>query len=138
MASSVELRVPLVDYRLAETLVGLQKHKPLHQDRPKSLLIQAARDLVPDYVVDRPKRGFNPPVSSWIAALRLRFGRELAGGALVAEGVLDADAAMRLVRSTSRFGAGYDLFFKYLVLEFWYRGMREVARAALVDDARAA
>jgi asparagine synthase (glutamine-hydrolysing) len=138
MASSVELRVPLVDYRLAETIVGLQKHRPLHQDRPKSLLIEAARDLVPEYVVNRPKRGFNPPVSSWIAALRSRFGPELASGALVAEGVLDSEAAQRLVRSTSRFGAEYDLFFKYLVLEYWYRGMRGVVPCARVHDARAA
>ncbi|HVP32979.1 MAG TPA: asparagine synthase (glutamine-hydrolyzing) [Steroidobacteraceae bacterium] len=138
MASSVELRVPLVDYRLAETIVGLQKHKPLYRDRPKSLLIEAARDLVPDYVVHRPKRGFNPPVSQWIAALRLRFGPELASGALVATDVLDADSAIRLGRPTSRFDSGYDLFFKYLVLEYWYRGMREVARTARMDDARAA
>jgi asparagine synthase (glutamine-hydrolysing) len=130
MASSVELRLPLVDYRLAETIVGLQKRRPMYRDRPKSLLIQATRDLIPDYVVNRPKRGFNPPVSSWIAALRLRFGSDLARGGLVAEKVLEGGAALRLARSTSRFGADYDLFFKYLVLEFWYRGMRDAASAA--------
>jgi asparagine synthase (glutamine-hydrolysing) len=130
MASSVEMRLPLVDYRLAETIVGLQKRKPLYLERPKSLLIEAASDLVPDYVVNRPKRGFNPPVSSWIAALRLRFGRELASGALAQEEVLDGDAATRLARSTSRFGADYDLFFKYLVLEYWYRGMHDTAAVA--------
>jgi asparagine synthase (glutamine-hydrolysing) len=134
MASSVELRLPLVDYRLAETIVGLQKRKPLFQDRPKSLLIEAASDLVPEYVVNRPKRGFTPPVSSWIAALRLRFGRELASGALVGEKLLDVQAATRLAGATSRFGADYDLFFKYLVLEYWYRGMRDAARAARLEE----
>jgi asparagine synthase (glutamine-hydrolysing) len=138
MASSVELRLPLVDYRLVETLVGLQKSKPLYRDRPKTLLIEAARDLVPEYVVNRPKRGFTPPVSQWIAALRARFGRDLAAGALVADGVLDGGAAQRLGKSTSRFGAGYDLFFKYLVLEFWYRGMQDAARLGRTDAARVA
>jgi hypothetical protein len=73
-------------------------------------------------------------VSSWIAALRLRFGRELASGALVGEKLLDVQAATRLARATSRFGADYDLFFKYLVLEYWYRGMRDAARAARLEE----
>jgi asparagine synthase (glutamine-hydrolysing) len=138
MANSVELRLPLVDYRLAEALVGLQKSKPLYQERPKGLLIEAARDLVPDYVVNQPKRGFNPPVSQWISALRSRFGRDLGSGALVADRVLDAGAARRLAQSTSRFGADYDLFFKYLVLEFWYRGMQVAALTGGTDAVRVA
>ncbi len=138
MANSVELRLPLVDYRLVEILVGLQKSAPQYRAQPKSLLIEATRDLVPDYVVNRPKRGFNPPVGQWIAALRARFGPDLESGALVADGVLDEITVRRLVQSTSRFGADYDLFFKYLVLEFWYRGMQGAARAARPDAVRVA
>jgi len=130
MANSVELRLPLVDYRLVETLVGIQKHKPLYQDPPKQLLIEAARDLVPEYIVNRPKRGFNPPVRAWVAALRTAFGNDLANGALVEEQILDRKAAARLVSSTGPFGPAYDLFQKYAVLEFWYRGMRAVAKNA--------
>jgi asparagine synthase (glutamine-hydrolysing) len=133
MANSVELRLPLVDYRLAETLVGIQKHRPLYQDPPKQLLIEAARDLIPDYVVNRPKRGFNPPVRAWLAALRNAFGHDLMNGALVEGQVLDRKAAAKLVNSTGRFGHGYDLFFKYSVLEFWYRGMEAVAKSAESD-----
>jgi asparagine synthase (glutamine-hydrolysing) len=120
----------LVDYRLVETLVGIQKHTPLYRDRPKNLLIEAARDLIPDYVINRPKRGFNPPVSAWMAALRNRFGEDLVEGALVENHILERAAAKKLASSTWRFGASYDLFQKYLVLEFWYRGMQSVANNA--------
>ena len=41
MANSVEMRLPLVDYKLAETLIGIQKHAPQYAVRPKSLLIEA-------------------------------------------------------------------------------------------------
>jgi asparagine synthase (glutamine-hydrolysing) len=133
MANSVELRLPLVDYKLAEILVGIQKHTPAYIDKPKNLLVNAARGLVPDYIVNKPKLGFNPPMASWIATLRNDLGRELMQGALVQEDMLDGLAAKRLVDGTWRFGANYDMFQKYLVLEFWFRGMQAVARNAGIE-----
>jgi asparagine synthase (glutamine-hydrolysing) len=135
MANSVEVRLPLVDYRLAETLVGIQKNAPLYEDRPKRLLIDAARDLVPGYVVNRPKRGFNPPANTWVSALRTNWGEELRDGALVQTQVLNTNAAEQLVRPAWRFGPSYDLFQKYIVLEFWYRGMQSIARATPLEAA---
>ena len=127
MANSVELRLPLVDYRLAELLVGVQKTSALYSARPKSLLHEAARDLLPDYVAKRVKRGFNPPVAEWIQSLRIAYGHELVDGVLVANDVLDRRAALKLSAPQSRFGVGNDLFMKYLVLEYWYRGMQAIA-----------
>jgi asparagine synthase (glutamine-hydrolysing) len=135
MANSVELRLPLVDYRLAETLVGIQKTAPAYGNRPKALLVDATRDLVPDYVVNRPKRGFSPPVKTWVSALRQRYGRELVDGALVGNEVLDRRAAGRLAVAGSRFSAGHDLFQKYLVLEHWFQGMQSAARTAHANRA---
>jgi asparagine synthase (glutamine-hydrolysing) len=129
MANSVELRLPFVDYRLVETLVGLQKHKPLYSATPKSALHGAARDLVPAYMFQREKRGFNPPVSNWINALRAAYGKDLVQGALVQQRILSSDAAQRLTEDRSRFGVHNDLFLKYLVLEFWCRGMTRIADA---------
>jgi asparagine synthase (glutamine-hydrolysing) len=127
MANSVELRLPLVDYRLVELAVGIQKHTPCHAQQPKQLLREAARDLLPSYVMNRPKRGFTPPVAQWLGALRDRYGSELVSGTLVGADLLDPRAAARLVRSRWRFGTANDLFFKYLNLEFWYRGMQSAA-----------
>jgi asparagine synthase (glutamine-hydrolysing) len=128
MANSVELRLPLVDYRLVELAVGIQKTTPCYAAAPKQLLREAARGLLPNYVMDRPKRGFTPPVAIWLRALRQRYGNELATGALVSADLLDAAAAARLVASRWRFGTANDVFFKYLVLEYWYRGARSMIR----------
>ena len=127
MANSVELRLPIVDYRLAELLVGIQKFTPVYFETPKSLLHNAARDLLPAYIFDRPKRGFNPPVSQWINSLRNKYKKELCNGMLVQYGILDPTAAKKLCASNSRFGTQNDLFLKYLILEYWYRGMHNVA-----------
>jgi asparagine synthase (glutamine-hydrolysing) len=128
MANSVELRLPLVDYRLVELAIGLQKVEPMYRQAPKRALREAAQELLPAYVFERPKRGFNPPVVHWIAALKAAYGSELRDGALVEAELLDRRAAGRLCESQSRFGTTNDLFFKYLVLEYWYRGMHAVAR----------
>jgi asparagine synthase (glutamine-hydrolysing) len=137
MANSVELRLPLVDYRLAEVLVGLQKSKPLYSDQPKRFLTEAAEGIVPREIVERPKRGFNPPVAAWTAALRLRYGRELLDGGLQEHGMLDRAAAARLLKASSRFAPEYDLFLKYLVLEFWFRGMHAITREVPLGHNRA-
>jgi asparagine synthase (glutamine-hydrolysing) len=127
MANSVELRLPLVDYRLVELAIGLQKVNPMYPQPPKRALRNAAQQLLPSYVFERPKRGFNPPVVRWIAALRAAYGQELRSGALVEAELLDPRAAGRLCESQWRFGTSNELFFKYLVLEYWYRGMNAIA-----------
>lgn len=124
MANSVELRAPLCDYRLAELAVGLQKASPSHLLPAKQRLKEAAKGLLPSAILERPKRGFNPPVTQWLRGLFHRYGAELENGLLVEHGILDADAASRLVRPRWRFSAERELGFRYLVLEFWARALR--------------
>jgi asparagine synthase (glutamine-hydrolysing) len=130
MASSVELRLPLVDYRLVELVVGLQKARPSHGLPPKTWLKDAVKDIVPQGVLDRPKRGFNPPVTPWIRALKARHGGDLADGYLVQREILAPGAAKLLMGRNSRFSPWNDLFFKYLVLESWCRGMAAMGTGA--------
>jgi asparagine synthase (glutamine-hydrolysing) len=130
MANSVELRLPLVDYRLVELLVGLQKHKSMYNRQPKHVLREAVRGLVPECVFGRPKRPFSPPSTLWLESLRRAYAADLINGELVRIGILQSHAARKLAESQSRFGTGNDLFLKYLVLEFWYRGMRDVVAKA--------
>lgn len=124
MASSVELRLPLVDYKLVELVVGLQKWTPSYSLPPKAWFKEAVADIVPDWVADRPKRGFNPPVVQWINALRRRYGEEITEGYLIEHGILDPKAAKKLAGNNPRFSAWNDLSFKYLALESWCRAMQ--------------
>ncbi|MCC6523804.1 MAG: asparagine synthase (glutamine-hydrolyzing) [Polyangiaceae bacterium] len=127
MANSVEARLPLVDYRLVELVVGLQKWRPSFRLPEKAVLKAAARGLVPEAILNRQKRGFNPPGAAWLAGLKAKHARSLVGGYMVSSRVLSAEAAQFLCHPHSRFGAWNDLTFKYLVLESWCRGFRELA-----------
>jgi asparagine synthase (glutamine-hydrolysing) len=128
MASGVELRLPLVDYRLVETVIGLRKSYPDHQLPPKAWLREAVSDLVPSWVMQRPKRGFQPPIEQWHRGLFQKYGELLQDGYLVQEGILKPGAAREFSQGTFPAGSVAPLCFKALVLEMWCRqfGTRSV------------
>ena len=121
MASSVELRLPLVDYRLVETVIGLRKTYSDSNSPPKAWFREAIRDVIPDWVLSRPKRGFQPPVRAWTRALLERHGELLRDGVLVALGILRPEAAARLSEGPHAWNEGLALSYRALVLETWCR-----------------
>lgn len=126
MASSVEMRLPLVDRKLVETVVGLRKTQSDVKLPPKDWLRRAVRDLLPDQVLHRPKRGFAPPVGDWHAAIFAAHGSSLRGGFLRQEGVLNEESANRLADGPFPRGLTSPISFKALVLEHWCRRMSAV------------
>ncbi|HUE52250.1 MAG TPA: asparagine synthase (glutamine-hydrolyzing) [Terriglobales bacterium] len=66
MAHGLELRVPLIDHRLAEKLLALPGSWKLSKSTPKPLLVGALHGALPDEVVHRPKRGFTLPFERWL------------------------------------------------------------------------
>ena len=65
MRHGLELRLPLLDHRLIET-VGRLAPEVRIAGGMKGLLRRAARKLLPDRLVTRAKRGFNPPMGLWL------------------------------------------------------------------------
>lgn len=130
MASSVEMRLPLLDRFLVETVVGLRKARTDVRLPPKTWLREAVRDLLPPWVLQRPKRGFAPPVGEWHAALFDAYGGDLRDGYLAQSGVLSRESAARLAAGPFPDGLTSPLSFKALVLEEWCRGMSAKAAGA--------
>ena len=127
MACSVELRLPLVDYRLVETVIGLRKLQADHLLPPKAWLKAAVRDLLPEEILSRPKQGFAPPLKTWHRALFSKYGSNLCDGYLVQAGVLRPEAGVRLAGGPFPQGVVVPLSFKALVLESWCRQMSTAA-----------
>jgi asparagine synthase (glutamine-hydrolysing) len=131
MASSVEMRLPLLDRHFVETVVGLRKSSSDVRLPPKEWLRRAAEGLLPEWVLRRPKRGFAPPVGEWHAALFAAHGDSLRGGYLVESGVLKHECARLLARGPFPSGLTSPLSFKALVLEQWCRRMSAEARVTV-------
>ena len=66
MAHSIEARVPYLDHRLVETVLGLPAALKLDRARPKPLLLDALGDRLPREIWDRPKMGFTFPMAAWM------------------------------------------------------------------------
>jgi asparagine synthase (glutamine-hydrolysing) len=126
MASSVELRLPLLDYRLVETVMGLRMVTPDVELEPKAWLKAAVSDLLPAWVVERPKRGFTPPVMEWHKALFEAHGSDLVDGYLVRSEILLERQARKLAKGPYQQGSGVPVSFKALVLEVWCRRMSSI------------
>src|SRR5579863_2633160 len=83
MANSLEVRVPFLDHRLVEFVGRLPKNAKFTPEVPKSLLVEALSDLLPEEVVGQPKRTFTLPWDVWLrGSLGVRVSQDLANLAL--------------------------------------------------------
>jgi asparagine synthase (glutamine-hydrolysing) len=128
MASSVEMRLPLIDYRLVETVIGLRKMRPDYQLPPKAWFKGALNDVLPDWVMSRRKQGFSPSLIEWHRALFNAYGSLLDGGYLVDKRVLTPVGARNLSKGPFPKGLVVPLSFKALVLEVWCRQISSISR----------
>jgi len=67
MANSLEVRAPLLDYRIVEFAARLDSGLKLRGEQKKFLLREAMRSRIPDSILDRRKMGFSVPLADWMA-----------------------------------------------------------------------
>jgi len=74
-------------------------------------------------VLQRPKRGFTPPIRSWQAAIAEKYGRLLDDGELVNRQILDPTYARGEVDYRAKKAHELTVRHRWLILELWCRGM---------------
>lgn len=77
MRHSLEVRVPFLDVPLVEYVLRVPEALKRNPRRPKSLLIEAMKDLLPEEVMAQNKRTFTFPWETW---LRGKLGERVAVG----------------------------------------------------------
>jgi asparagine synthase (glutamine-hydrolysing) len=65
MAASIELRTPLLDYRLVQHAARLPQHFKRTLRGSKVVFKNAFAPLVPEAIINRKKRGFSTPLDVW-------------------------------------------------------------------------
>jgi asparagine synthase (glutamine-hydrolysing) len=65
MAASIESRVPFLDHRLAEFVSKLPDDCRVRGMKTKWVLREAAKKILPQRILTRPKVGFRVPVNEW-------------------------------------------------------------------------
>lgn len=66
MHSSIEARCPYLDIQLAQYIASVPDSLKLHGSASKYILKKSLRSIVPDFVLDKKKSGFNAPLSTWL------------------------------------------------------------------------
>ena len=122
MAAGVEARVPLLDMELVNT-VPRYPYEWLLGRETKVLLREAARGIVPDAIIDRPKAGFGAPYRKWLRYDLADMWHELSSeSAVKSRGWFDYDA-LQDARNRSQAGQDdlYMLQWAVLTMELWAR-----------------
>jgi len=66
MATSLEARVPLLDKKLVEFAFSLPTKLKIRGKQGKWILKESMRDILPDEIIMRRKKGFSIPIKNWL------------------------------------------------------------------------
>ena len=96
MAVALELRAPLMDYKLAEYSWHLPHHMKVRNREGKWLLRQVLKRHVPEELYNRPKMGFSVPLDEWLRGPLKQWGDDLLSReVLEKQGFLEADKVVK-------------------------------------------
>jgi asparagine synthase (glutamine-hydrolysing) len=122
MASSLEARAPLLDYRLVEWTARLPANFKQRRGERKRLLADALARHIPAEMFRRPKMGFSAPIPNWLRGeLSELTSDTLLGDASRQRGIVDTNSVERLIR---RHREGEDhtrALWALLMLELWHQ-----------------
>ncbi len=123
MAHSLEVRAPLLDYRLVEFAAKIPLEHKIHGSYGKYIFRDAFRDLLPPKIETRRKMGFGVPIDVWFRGPLKKFVREiLLDPQTLGRGFFRRDFVERLLNDhfENRFDHAYRIW-SLLVFELWMR-----------------
>jgi asparagine synthase (glutamine-hydrolysing) len=99
MASSLEVRAPFLDYELVEFVTGLPPGLKLKGLTSKYILKKAMKNLLPNEVIQRKKKGFGVPIAKWVKGrLKNLFEDLLSPNRIKREGFLNPEHVTSLLQ----------------------------------------
>ena len=121
MASSLESRVPLADPRLVRFAFKLDFDFKLRGGATKWILRQAVADVLPDYVLNRRKVGFDTPAIRWIKDQHWGFICELLFSSHArSRGIWNKKGLNEILNSQSH-PHWFEIVWKAVCIEAWTR-----------------
>jgi asparagine synthase (glutamine-hydrolysing) len=122
MAVSLEVRPPLLDYRIVEFCWRLPNRFKIRNGESKWLLRRVLEKYVPRPMFDRPKMGFSIPIADWLRGPLREWSADLLAPAKFGGGLLNADEAARLHRDfLADRGVSAHAIWTLLMFEAWRR-----------------
>jgi asparagine synthase (glutamine-hydrolysing) len=122
MAHSIETRVPLLDHKLVEFAATIPPEMNLRGGTTKYVLKRAMKGILPERIINRPKKGFAVPLGYWFRGKLGSYVRDLLlGESARRRGFFNAPYIEDLVAQHER-GRNLDLQLWTLIsFELWAR-----------------
>lgn len=121
MATSVELRVPLLDFHVLEFAASLPSRFKVFGWSLKRVLKEALKESVPPQILRRKKTGFPVPYEHWLKKELRQDILEICKGNGGLSSYFSSDGLRRLFTANAN-GRGYSKeIFSILVLDIWHR-----------------
>lgn len=124
MAFSIEARVPFLDHRLAEFMLGLPYDLKIKGSTTKHILRQAMQDILPTEIVDRrDKKGYPTPAAKWFRESERQKVKEiLFSSELKGRKIFDVNALEKKLERHCEGERDFSVeIWKCLTTELWFR-----------------
>jgi len=133
MATSVELRVPLLDFQVLEFAASLPQDYKVHGWKLKRILKAALEESVPHEILNRKKTGFPVPYDKWMRDEMRNYISDTLLGQNIAICSYFNKAKIHDILNAHQLCKGFSKeVFSLMVLELWHKafiGERNVAYA---------
>lgn len=124
MSHSIEGRSPLVDYFVVEMALSMMANPEVLTQPPKAPLRKLASHVLPTEIIERPKRGFTPPIREWIREIWWKQTRTLESPILADETRLERTQLLKCLREPILpSGRVSQMSLRLMTLELWLRGL---------------
>lgn len=123
MKYSLEVRCPLLDYRIPEWSFKVDHNLKFYKNEKKYLLKQLTYDYVPKKLLDRPKKGFGVPLSKWLrTVLKAEIDKVSERSIIEKQEIFDYDGLQRLkeVQMKSDKTLYAHILWAFYVFQMWY------------------
>lgn len=122
MATSLEVRSPLLDHRLVEFAARLPLNLKLRHGKGKWILKQSLSRRLPHKLVNRPKAGFTLPIGRWLnGPLKPWAENLLEEERLKSSGIVDSDAVREIWKNyCCGKNDDFNLIWHILMFQAWY------------------
>ena len=122
MLNSLEVRVPFLDHRVCELAFTISGRWKIKKGKGKYILLETFKDILPRSLHNRPKWGFEMPVSKWLKSdLKYLIDEYLSRDLIVKQGVFNYDIIKRLVNNLilNRSDTSWQIW-NLIVFQVWY------------------
>jgi asparagine synthase (glutamine-hydrolysing) len=125
MANSLEVRVPILDYTVVDFAFTIPTKFKIADGHTKKILKDAFREVLPDELYTRPKRGFEVPLLNWFrTGLRSLIEDDLLSDSFIREqGIFDLSEINQLKQQlfSNSPGEVHARIWGLIVFQYWYK-----------------